>query len=68
MFVFPAATFFIFLKKMLDIFARLCYYNYRKRKEATEMAKDYLEIMGDALEELEDWLAFEADMATNPWG
>lgn len=53
---------------MLDIFARLCYYNNRKRKEATEMAKDYLEIMGDALEELEDWLAFEADMATNPWG
>ena len=58
----------LFLKKMLDICARLCYYNTRKRKEAKKMAKDYLEIMGDALEELEDWLAFEADMATNPWG
>lgn len=32
------------------------------------MYKDWLEIMGDALEELEDWLNFEEDMKTNPWG
>ena len=25
------------------------------------------EIMGDALDELADWAAFEADMATNPY-
>ena len=59
---------FDFLKKSIDKRPGLCYYNYRKRKEATEMAKDYLEIMGDAMDELNDWLAFEADMATNPWG
>lgn len=32
------------------------------------MYKDYLEIMGDAMEDLEDWIAFEEDMKTNPWG
>ena len=41
---------------MLDILPGLCYYNYRKRKEATKMAKDFLEIWGDALEEFERWL------------
>ena len=70
MFVFPAATFLFFLKKMLDICARLCYYNYRKRKEATEMAMtiEYFEVMGDALDELRDWEAYEADLAEgDPW-
>lgn len=36
------------------------------------MYKDYLEIMGDALDELATWEAewadFEEDMKTNPWG
>ena len=26
------------------------------------------EIMADAMEELADWLAFEADMASDPYG
>ena len=55
---------------MLDICARLCYYNYRKRKEATKMAMtmEYFEVMGDALDELRDWEAFEADLAEgDPW-
>ena len=30
--------------------------------------KDFLEIVGDAMEDLTDWLAFEEDMKTNPWG
>lgn len=30
--------------------------------------KDMLEVIGDALEELRDWEAFEEDMLTNPWG
>ena len=28
---------------------------------------EYFEIMGDAMEEVEDWLRFEADMATHPY-
>lgn len=31
-------------------------------------SKDMLEIIGDALEELQDWEAYEEDMKTNPWG
>jgi len=31
------------------------------------MTKDYLEIMGDAMDDLRDWENFEADMATNPY-
>lgn len=31
------------------------------------MTKEYWEIMGDILEEVEEWLDFEADMASNPW-
>lgn len=30
-------------------------------------SKDMLEVIGDALEDLRDWEAFEEDMATNPW-
>jgi hypothetical protein len=55
---------------MLDISFLLCYYNYRKRKEATKMAMttEYLEVMGDALDELSDWEAYEADLAeSDPW-
>lgn len=32
------------------------------------MNKDYWEILGDAIEELSDWEAYEEDMKTNPWG
>ena len=67
---FPPPLFLFFLKKMLDIFARLCYYNDRKRKETTEMAMtiEYFEVMGDALDELRDWEAYEADLAeSDPW-
>lgn len=32
------------------------------------MNKDYWEILGDAMEELADWEAYEEDMETNPWG
>ena len=39
---------------MLDICARLWYYNTRKRKEARKMA-DYWEILGDAMDELHAW-------------
>lgn len=28
---------------------------------------DLWEVYGDALEEVTDWLAFEADVETNPW-
>ena len=31
------------------------------------MTTDYLEIMGDAIEDVQDWLNFEADMATHPF-
>lgn len=59
-----------FLQKTLDKQPDLCYYNYRKRKEATEMAMtmEYFEVMGDALDELRDWEAYEADLAEgDPW-
>ena len=52
---------------MLDKSRPMCYYNYRKRKEAAKMAKDMLEVWGDAMEDLRDWENFEADMATNPF-
>lgn len=55
---------------MLDIYGRVCYYNIRKRKEATKMAYsiEYYEIMGDAMDEVREWEDFEADMATDPYG
>lgn len=28
---------------------------------------DYLEIIGDLIEDYEEWLNFEEDMKTNPW-
>lgn len=32
------------------------------------MYKDYLEIMGDAMDEVAEWFAYEADLAEgNPW-
>ena len=57
----------LFLKKSVDIFGPVCYYNIRKRKEAKKMAKDMLEVLGDAMDEVQEWLDFEADMATNPY-
>ena len=29
--------------------------------------RDYWEILGDAMEDLQEWEDFEADMATNPY-
>lgn len=32
------------------------------------MYRDYLEIMGDAMDEIAEWLAYEADLAeSDPW-
>jgi len=45
---------------MLDICGRVCYYNYRKRKEARKMA-DYWEILGDAMDELRAWEEAQAE-------
>lgn len=29
--------------------------------------RDFWEILGDAMEDLQEWLDFEADMETNPY-
>jgi len=61
---------------MLDICPGMCYYNIRKRKykkiwkENKKMATsiEMMEIWGDAMDELRDWEAFEADLAEgDPW-
>jgi hypothetical protein len=56
----------------------LCYYNTRKRegkpnkpegkKKMEFYSMEQFEIMGDILEDYQEWLDFEADMATNPYG
>lgn len=62
-----------FLKKTLDFLSGLCYYNTREREgkptKPERMNKmEYFEIMNTNLTELAEWLAYEEDMKSNPWG
>lgn len=57
---------------MLDKCARSCYIIIRKGKEKPTKPErkkkmEYFEIMDTNLTELQEWLDFEADMATHPY-
>lgn len=42
--------------------------NKKNEKEIKKMSIEYFEIMGDAMDEVQEWLDFEADLAeSNPW-
>lgn len=77
-FLFVKKIIIIFPKKMLDILPVLCYTIITERegkptKPERENEMDFynmeqFEIMGDALEALQEWLDFEADLAEgDPW-
>lgn len=63
---------------MLDKPGYLCYNTNRKRegkptkperkKEMEFYNMEQFEIMADALEDYQEWLNFEEDMKSNPWG
>ena len=59
---------------MLDKLSGLCYTTIRKKEgkptkpeRMTKMTFEYYEIMNTYLTEVQEWMDFEADMATNPY-
>ena len=66
------------MKKTIDKCVRACYNTYRKRegkptkperkKEMEFYNGEQFEIMADILEDYQEWLDFEEDMKSNPWG